>query len=275
MPLVADVIQRLEAFAPTHLAEDWDNVGLLWGDRQLPVQRILTCLTLTAEVAEEAIARDVQLVVAHHPLPFQPLRQVTTDTATGLVLWRLARAGIAIYSPHTAFDSTSGGINDQLAAALELHEVVSLVPSATSDGEPTPQAVGGGRIGTTAEPTTLRQLAEGLMEFLQIDHVRVVGEDQQPVELVAIACGSGSSLFDQAVARGAGVIVTGEASFHSLLSLQAAGVAAILTGHYASERFALEWLAQWIASQLPSCEVAASHKECDPLRLVLRDTESR
>src|SRR5690606_29556680 len=117
MPTVAEVIERLEAFAPPHLAEEWDNVGLLWGDREQPAESILTCLTLGPAVAREAIDRQVGLVVTHHPLPFRPLRRVTTDTATGSLLWQLARAGVSVYSPHTSFDSTSGGVNDQLATA--------------------------------------------------------------------------------------------------------------------------------------------------------------
>src|SRR5690606_39182450 len=136
----------------------------------------------------------------------------TTDTATGSLLWQPARAGISVYSPHTSFDSTSGGVNDQLATGLELRQVVSLLPSDMTDGEPSPQGVGAGRIGTLGHPTPLRQLADRLMGFLGVDHLRLVGEPERKVELVAVACGSGGSLFDAAVARGAEVIVTGEAS---------------------------------------------------------------
>jgi putative NIF3 family GTP cyclohydrolase 1 type 2 len=109
------------------------------------------------------------------------------------------------------------------------------------------------------------------MSFLGVDHLRLVGAPEREVELVAVACGSGGSLFDAAVARGAELIVTGEASFHSLLELESAGVAAMLTGHYASERFALEWLAQWLAEQFPACQVEASRQERDPLQLILRE----
>ena len=56
MPNVADCIQYLEAFAPTHLAADWDNVGFLLGERSTPVRRILTCLTVTPQVVAEAVA---------------------------------------------------------------------------------------------------------------------------------------------------------------------------------------------------------------------------
>ena len=99
---------------------------MLLGDRAAAVERILTCLTVTPEVAAEAVAEHVELIVTHHPILFRPLQRITTATSEGRMLLSLAQAGIAVYSPHTAFDNTSGGINDLLAAKLELTQVVPL-----------------------------------------------------------------------------------------------------------------------------------------------------
>ncbi|MFL5327788.1 MAG: Nif3-like dinuclear metal center hexameric protein [Gemmataceae bacterium] len=126
MPRVADVVTALERLAPLTLAEEWDNVGLLMGDRNAPANRILTCLTLTPNVAEEALAQQVGLVVTHHPILFRGVKRITTDTADCRMLLALAKAGVAVYSAHTAFDNASGGINDQLAAKLGLTGVQPL-----------------------------------------------------------------------------------------------------------------------------------------------------
>lgn len=117
---VADVAEVLERLAPLRLAADWDNVGLLLGDRRANVVRVLTCLTLTSAVAAEAIETDVQMVVTHHPLPFRPIDRITADASSGAILLSLAAAGIAVWSSHTAWDSAVGGINDQLATLLRL-----------------------------------------------------------------------------------------------------------------------------------------------------------
>ncbi|MFG0261220.1 MAG: Nif3-like dinuclear metal center hexameric protein, partial [Novipirellula sp. JB048] len=77
---VDQVCQTLAELAPLRLAESWDNVGLLVGDRQATVARLMTCLTITPAVVQEAIEEGVDLVVAHHPLPFKPLARLTTDT---------------------------------------------------------------------------------------------------------------------------------------------------------------------------------------------------
>ncbi|MBI3865489.1 MAG: Nif3-like dinuclear metal center hexameric protein [Planctomycetia bacterium] len=126
MPCVADIADFLERFSPPALAEDWDNVGLLVGDRQRDVGSIITCLTLTPDVAREAIDRKADLIVAHHPILFKAVKRITTDTAEGRMLLALLSAGIAVYSPHTAYDSADRGVNQQLAELLGLADIEAL-----------------------------------------------------------------------------------------------------------------------------------------------------
>jgi dinuclear metal center YbgI/SA1388 family protein len=123
MLTVAVVIDHLERLAPTRLAADWDNVGLLLGDRAASVSRIMTCLTVTPASAAEAIDRQASLIVTHHPILFRAAKRLTADNAEGRMLLDLARAGVAVYSPHTALDNAAGGINDLLARKLGLVEV--------------------------------------------------------------------------------------------------------------------------------------------------------
>src|ERR1700687_2101220 len=126
MPSVGAIIDSLDQFAPLHLAAEWDNVGLLLGDRSAPTERVMTCLTVTPEVSQEAIQSQAHLIVTHHPILFRPIQRLTTDTPDGRMLLSLIQAGVAVYSPHTAFDNTAGGINDVLARRLGLVDVVPL-----------------------------------------------------------------------------------------------------------------------------------------------------
>ena len=126
MPQIQEIGGFFDAFAPPALAAEWDNVGLLLGDANGEVRSILTCLTITPEVVSEAIETGVQLIVSHHPILFKGVKNLSNRTAEGRLLWPLARAGIAVYSPHTAFDDTQGGINDSLARLLGLVEVTWL-----------------------------------------------------------------------------------------------------------------------------------------------------
>ncbi len=134
MTTVADVAAWLEGFAPSHLAESWDNVGLLWGDPAAAADRIMTCLTVTPTTADEAIRERAGLIVSHHPVLFREVKRIRADLAETGHLWALARAGIAVASPHTAFDNTRDGINDLLCVRLGITEAVPLRPIAGRRG---------------------------------------------------------------------------------------------------------------------------------------------
>jgi dinuclear metal center YbgI/SA1388 family protein len=125
VPLTA-VLEQLGRSIPLSLAAEWDNVGLLLGDRDKQVKKIMTCLTVTPASAKEAAEEQADLIVTHHPVMFRPIQRLTTGTPEGQVLLALATARIAVYSPHTAFDNARGGINDSLAARLGLTDVVPL-----------------------------------------------------------------------------------------------------------------------------------------------------
>ncbi|MFO0950875.1 MAG: Nif3-like dinuclear metal center hexameric protein [Isosphaeraceae bacterium] len=129
MTTVRDVSRWLDGFAPPRLAESWDNVGLLWGDPDAEVRRIMTCLTVTPCTANEAVQERADLIVSHHPVLFRAVKRVVAGQAGNSFLWGLARANVSILSPHTAFDNTVGGINDGLATRLGLTEVGPLRPT--------------------------------------------------------------------------------------------------------------------------------------------------
>jgi dinuclear metal center YbgI/SA1388 family protein len=128
MTRVGDLVAWLEEFAPLSLAESWDNVGLLLGDRCAVVAGVMTCLTVTPTTAREALEDGAALIVSHHPILFRPIQRLCAGGTDGFV-WQLARGGVAVYSPHTAFDNAPEGINAGLAARLGLHNVAPLRPS--------------------------------------------------------------------------------------------------------------------------------------------------
>jgi dinuclear metal center YbgI/SA1388 family protein len=132
MPVVADLVQALTHIAPLDLAAEWDNVGLLLGDSSSEVRRVMTCLTVTPESAAEAVEAGADVIVTHHPVLFRPVQRLTSNNAEGRMLLTLLRAGIAVYSPHTAFDNAIGGINDILARRLGLTQVDVLRPAQTT-----------------------------------------------------------------------------------------------------------------------------------------------
>ena len=259
MTRVADVAEFLDQFAPRSLAESWDNVGLLVGREESRVQRVMTCLTITPASAREAVEEQADLIVSHHPLPFRPLKRLTSASGEGRLLLELIAAGVAIYSPHTAFDSARQGINQRLALRLNLLDVAPLVP--TDEPE-----LGGGRWGRLAKPTTLVELAGRVKQVLALESIQVVGPLDQRIANVAVACGSAGEFLAPAKAAGCDCLVTGEVRFHGCLEAESLAVGLLLAGHFASERFAVEELGAVLAAKFPALHVWASRQERDPVR---------
>ena len=254
------ICEFLDRFAPTRLAEDWDNVGLLVGDERAEIARIMTCLTITPETVQEAIESQVNLIVAHHPLPFRPIKKLTTGQTATRMLLQLIQAGIAVYSPHTGFDSAQGGINQMVCDKLGLVNVQPLIPIA---GEPT--HLGAGRFGDMDKSISLAEFIALVKPQLCIDQIQFVGEIDDRVSRVASACGSGGSFIEHVADNQCSTFVTGEASFHTCLEARAKGISLVMLGHYCSERFAIEQLASILQDQFTDLDVWAAKKESDPV----------
>ncbi|MBW3597911.1 MAG: Nif3-like dinuclear metal center hexameric protein [Planctomycetes bacterium] len=266
MPTVHDVCRFLDDFAPPGLAEEWDNVGLLVGRAAADAGRIMTCLTVTPYSASEAVAERANLIVTHHPLPFRALRRITDDSTPGRLLLQLIEAGVAVYSPHTAFDSAAAGINQRLAEGLGLIDIAPLRPIEGLESATASDPIGAGRFGRLLQPESLATLAERVKSLLNVQGLKLVGDLDRTVQTAAVACGSAGEFLEPARRLGCEVLLTGETSFHTCLEAEAAGVALLLPGHYASERFALEYLAEILAETFPDAHVWASRRESDPLR---------
>jgi dinuclear metal center YbgI/SA1388 family protein len=265
MTSVGDICKALGQIAPVCLAAEWDNVGLLVGDRKSAVTHIMTCLTVTPETVAEAIDKQAGLIVTHHPFPFAPLKTITTDTNLGTMLWQLAQAGVSVYSAHTAFDSAALGINQQIAAGLNLKDIKPLEPINDPQSAAT-EGLGTGRCGTV-EDASLAELGQRAKSVFNIESLHIVGDSERRLTKVGIACGSAGELIRCASRQGCDVLITGEARFHTCLEARALGIAMILLGHYASERFALDNLAATLADQFSELTVWVSTDEEDPLTL--------
>lgn len=269
MPCLSQICRYLETFAPADLAEDWDNVGLLVGRREQPVSKIMTCLTVTPVSCAEAIDSDADLIVAHHPLPFRPLKRITDETTTGSILLNLLDKGIAVYSPHTAFDSAASGINRQLAELIGVEGIQPLLPWSGDQPQADDQPqIGAGRFGLLPKPTAIGDIVLRLKAALKSDQFRLVGDPLRSIHRVAVACGSGGQFLSESLRVNCDLMITGETTFHTCLEAAARGIDLLLVGHFPSERFAVETLAESLALEFQDAHVWASQRETDPLVVV-------
>ena len=133
MPALSDVLALVETWYPPDRAEDWDAVGLVCGDPDADVRRILLAVDPVQVVADEAVALDADLVVVHHPLFLRGTSSVAATTPKGRVVHTLLTHGCALLAAHTNADAPSGGVSESMALALGL---VDLRPLDADPHEP-------------------------------------------------------------------------------------------------------------------------------------------
>ena len=257
MPTVDDLCRAMDAIAPPRLAEAWDNVGLLVGDRAAPLARALLTIDLTRPVLDEARALGCTAVVAYHPVIFSPLKRVLA----GSMAFALVRDGVAVYSPHTALDVADGGTNDVLADAVGMTARAPLRITAPAEG------LGLGRVGAVT-PIARTALLAKVRAALGVDHLVVAGPEEGEVTRVAVGAGACGDLLDEVIASGAGLYVTGEMRHHDALRAAAAGVTVACALHSNSERRTLAVLADRLRPALPGVALHVSAADRDPFRVV-------
>ena len=232
------IIAALQKYAPLALAEDYDNPGLLIGDRNREITGVLTTLDVDIRVAREALEKGANLIVSHHPIMFSPIQKITTDTPEGRLLHFLIQNGIAVYAAHTNLDATEGGLNDLIAGLLGLSDILPLHRYEAGGGI--------GRVGILPFHITLGEFTDRVKEIFSLPFVRFTGDTDRVVNRIALCSGGGGSLADDAIASGADVYITGDLKYNVVRNAAESGLAIIEVDHFSSECFAKRLLAEII-----------------------------
>nr|WP_276561597.1 Nif3-like dinuclear metal center hexameric protein [Bacillus sonorensis] len=124
-----EIIRLFEQFSPKALAVEGDKIGLQIGTLNKKIKNVMVTLDVLEETVDEAIAKNVDLIIAHHPPVFRPLKNIVTDQPGGRLIEKCIKHDIAVYAAHTNLDVADGGVNDMLADALGLEETKVLVPT--------------------------------------------------------------------------------------------------------------------------------------------------
>lgn len=241
---VGQIIKWLEDLAPSGLAESWDRVGLQIGDPNGKARRILVALTLTLGVADQAIARGIDLIVVHHPPLFRPAGDIRWDRPEGALLRRIIANGISVYASHTNFDVASEGTNEVLAKQLGLQDYRPLVPHPNGVANE-----GMGRIGQLREAMDPEAFLALVYKRLQVPSVRCCGPIPERIQRVAVMGGSGASLLRAADEAGADAFITGDVDFHEAIESDDLGLWTIDAGHFATERWVVPFWQEYLQEQ--------------------------
>ena len=257
MTVVADVLKFIEEIAPSHLAEEWDNVGLLCGRNNQPVHKILVALDPFYTVCQEAVDIGADLIVTHHPIIFgNNLNAVNDKTQTGRCLLLLSENKISAINAHTNLDIAPGGVNDILAATIGLKDIALISPAGASYGLL--------RSGYVAEQS-LSDFLSMVKTALGCEGLRYI-DAGKIVRKVAVGGGSCADCMYEAAAAGCDTFVTSDIKYNQFRNAHELGINLIDAGHFHTENPTMPVLAEKLQKQFPDTEVVFSKNHRDVMK---------
>ena len=262
MNKVSEILSYITEVAPIHWQESYDNSGLLIGDANALVDKVLLTLDLTEKVIDEAIENSFHLVISHHPLIFKGLKNILVDDTTGRIITKAIKHDISIAAMHTNIDNSFYGVNRVLAEQLGLKNLQilrsqqSAVSSQCSESESASQ-VGSGMVGILENEMSENDFLKFIKEKLNVGAIRHTELLNRPIKKVAICGGSGSFLINDAKRCGADVYVTADLKYHDFFDADNE-ILIVDAGHFETEQFTKQLFADIILKKNPKFAVQIS-----------------
>ncbi len=246
---IKDIIEFTESFAPLNSAMEFDNVGLLIGSENNEVKKAVVALDITDEVIDEAIENGAQLIISHHPVIFNALKNIPSNS----IVYRLIQNNLNALCLHTNLDlSPEFGVNTCLAEAVGVKNAEFVEDECLYIGE-------------IENELTNKEFAENVKAALKCDGLRYTMPDKK-VKKVAICSGSGGDLAPLAKENGADVLLTGEIKHHDILNANKLGIAIIDAGHFKTEDIVITPLTDKLSAEFPEVEFIRSEKCNDGIK---------
>ncbi len=259
--IVGEILEYINELAPWGYAESWDNVGLMLGSRQSPVNRVLLCMDVTSKVIREAVDCGAELIVSHHPFFFGKLNRLDFDTIKGRQVQTLVTKDISVISAHTNLDVAVGGVNDTLAETIGL---VELEPLKAYSPQGSNMNLGLGKVGTLKVETEFNSFLASVKSGLNIGSLRIIGAQPEKVLKAGVFCGSFDVELEYLKGLGLDVLITGDIKYHTASDAREMGLCILDVGHFASEQVILEELREKLSGRFDAVEVICSKMESDP-----------
>ena len=236
---VRDIYHEINAFAPFHTQEKWDNSGLLVGSPENSVTGVLITLDISQKAVEEAEKQHCNLIFSHHPVIFSPLKALPCES----IPYQLARRGISAICCHTPLDIAEGGINDILVGKLasELNLLDGITPI---------EEDGLGRIITLRKPEKLPEIAGKAKKALGCEVVRYSSGYDENISKIAVCSGSGASMLEDLAGR-CDCLLTGDVKHDRWYKAQELNIALLDCGHYHTEVMMIDYVYEQLRQSFP------------------------
>lgn len=260
MTKIKDILAVLENVAPPQLQESYDNAGLIVGDPETTLSGVLFCLDSTEAIVEEAIRKNCNLVVAHHPIVFRGLKRFNGSNYVERTVIQALRHDIALYAIHTNLDNVyHNGVNAKIAERLGLTNTRILAP------KPGSTDTGAGLLGQLSEPMDEMAFLRHVQSAMRTACVRHTALRGRPIKTVAVCGGAGSFLLPDALRAGADVFVSADFKYHEFFDAEGRLIIADI-GHFESEQFTIELLYSLIREKFPTFALHFTETTTNPVQ---------
>ena len=227
--LCSEIINIINKIASEEFALEWDNVGLIIGDANQKINKIIIGLDLTDNIINQAIDLKANMIITHHPIFFDKIKKINYDSKENQRVIKLIKNNICLYVAHTNLDIADHGTNFSLCKILELENINSF--DDLNYGSM-------GRIGDLKNNLSLKDLALSLKNKLGLEKINFYGDKNKIIKKVALCTGSGSNkkYFLLAKKKLCDVYLTGDVKYHDILLAHDLDLNLIDVTHYASEK---------------------------------------
>ncbi len=243
---VKDIMSCITEIAPLQWQEDYDNAGLQVGDLNAEVHKALIALDVTEELVDEAIAKQCDLIVSHHPLIFRGLKHLTPQTYIERVVMKAIKHDIAIVSMHTNLDNSYLGVSRVLADKLGLTNLHILQPSTDE-----PELCGAGMIGEFDQPMKEVDFLNLVAEKIGSPCLKHSALTGRMIKKVALCGGSGTPFMSDALRQKADAYLTADIKYHDYF-VPEGNILLVDGGHFETEQFTKELIKVLIKKKIPT-----------------------
>ncbi len=238
---VSDLLEFLDSIAPFRLQESYDNSGLLIGSEEAKISGVITALDMTEDVIDEAIEKQCNVVVAHHPIIFSGLKRITGKTYVERAVIKAIKNDINLIAIHTNLDNVlQSGVNERIAKRLGLTDLRILSPKEDKNTD-----IGSGIIGFLPEPVNKNELLRLIKTKLACTAIKYTHNNDDNYQKIAICGGSGSFLLDTAKKQKADCFITSDFKYHEFFDAENEIMICDI-GHYETEQFTATLLQELI-----------------------------
>ncbi len=256
---IREVLEYLENIAPLILQEPYDNAGLLCGNREGELKDVLVCLDSTEAVVDEAIKKNCNLIIAHHPIVFTGLKSLTGSTYIERTLIKALKNDIAIYAIHTNLDNIHlKGVNKKIADKLGLINTKILKPV---DYDP---EIGAGLLGELETEWDAMEFLRHIKAKMQVSSLKYTPILKKTIQKVAVCGGSGSFLLADAIAHSADIFISSDYKYHQFFDSNNEIVIADI-GHYESEFYTIELIKELLSEKFTKFAAHCTQVNTNPI----------